>query len=48
MKLRKHKGQYIISEAKFPFSAEIELENGGELEVELSIIDNRIITIYLL
>ncbi len=44
MKLRKHKGQYIISEAKFPFSAEIELENGGELEVELSIIDNRIIT----
>jgi len=44
MKLRKIKGQYILTEVSVPFTAEMELENGGELEVELSIIDNRIIT----
>lgn len=44
MKLHKHKGQYILTDVTLPFTAQLELENGSELEVEISIVDNRQIT----
>lgn len=44
MKLRKSKGQYILTDVTLPLTAQLELESGGELDVEISIIDNRQIT----
>ncbi len=43
-KLYKSKGKYIVEGAKLSFTADLELEQGKSIEVDIKVVDSRIIT----
>ncbi len=43
-KLYKSKGKYIVEGVKLPFTSDIELEQGKSIEVDIKVVDSRIIT----